>query len=60
MMTVKNTKSAKIGKTLNEYNVRRYKLSQIPTVSLSAQYAKNAQRDKWNFFNKVIGLLFLM
>ncbi|MBC7948825.1 MAG: TolC family protein [Chitinophagaceae bacterium] len=41
---------ANIGKTLNEYNVRRYKLSQIPTVSLSGNYAKNAQRDKWNFF----------
>ncbi len=43
---------AQIGKTLNEYNVRRYKLSQIPTVSLNALYAKNAQRDKWNFFGK--------
>lgn len=43
---------AQIGKTLNEYNVRRYKLSQIPTISLSALYAKNAQRDKWNFFSK--------
>ena len=42
---------AQIGKQLNEYNVRRYKLSQIPTVNLSAQYAKNAQRNKWNFFN---------
>lgn len=43
---------AQIGKQLNEYNVRRYKLSQIPTVSLSALYAKNAQRNKWNFFSK--------
>jgi outer membrane protein len=43
---------AKIGMKLNEYNVRRYKLSQIPTASLSGQYAKNAQRDKWNFFGK--------
>jgi outer membrane protein len=43
---------AQIGKKLNEYNVRRYKLSQIPTISLSALYAKNAQRDKWNFFGK--------
>lgn len=43
---------AQIGKTLNEYNVRRYKLSQIPTVALNATYAKNAQRDKWNFFSK--------
>lgn len=41
-----------IGKTLNEYNVRRYKLSQIPTISLNGVYAKNAQRDKWNFFGK--------
>ena len=37
---------------MNEYNVRRYKLSQIPTVSLTGLYAKNAQRDKWNFFGK--------
>lgn len=43
---------AQIGKTLNEYNVRRYKLSQIPTVTLTGLYAKNAQRDKWNFFGK--------
>lgn len=43
---------AQLGKTLSEYNVRRYKLSQIPTVSLSALYAKNAQRDKWNFFGR--------
>ena len=43
---------AQVGKELNEYNIRRYKLSQIPTVSLNALYAKNAQRDKWNFFGK--------
>ncbi|MEI9809315.1 MAG: TolC family protein [Bacteroidota bacterium] len=43
---------AQLGKTLNEYNIRRYKLSQIPTVSLNGQYAKNAQRDRWNFLGK--------
>ncbi|HEX7845874.1 MAG TPA: TolC family protein [Chitinophagaceae bacterium] len=43
---------AQIGKELNEYNIKRYKLSQIPTVTLNGQYAKNAQRDKWNFFGK--------
>lgn len=43
---------ASIGKQLNEFNVRRYKLSQIPTLSLNGQYAKNAQRNKWNFFGK--------
>lgn len=41
---------AQIGKSLNEYNIRRYKLSQIPTVTLTGQYAKNAQRNQWNFF----------
>lgn len=41
----------KIGEKLNQYNIRRYQLSQIPTVSLNGSYAKNAQRDKWNFFN---------
>jgi len=43
---------AQIGKELNEYNIRRYNLSKMPTVSLNASYAKNAQRDKWNFFGK--------
>ncbi len=48
----KDFQYAEIGKQLNEFNIRRYKLSQIPTVSLNGQYAKNAQRDKWNFFGK--------
>ena len=43
---------AQIAKQLNEYNVRRYELSQIPTVALTGQYAKSAQRNKWNFFGK--------
>ena len=43
---------AQIGKELNEFNIRRYQLGQIPTVSLNGNYAKNAQRDKWNFFGK--------
>lgn len=41
-----------IGKQLNEFNIRRYKLSQIPTVTLGATYAKSAQRMKWDFFGK--------
>lgn len=43
---------AQIGKTLNEYNLRRYKLSQIPTILLNANYLKSAQRSKWNFLGK--------
>lgn len=45
----KDYQYAQIGKRLNEFNVRRYKLSQIPTISLSAMYAKNAQRGSWSF-----------
>jgi outer membrane protein len=37
---------------LNEYNVRRYRLSQIPTVAAFGSYGKNAQRTELDFFNK--------
>ena len=43
---------AQIGKKLNEYNVRRYQLSQIPTITLTGLYAKNAQRNQWSFLGK--------
>lgn len=43
---------ADLGLRLNEFNVRRYKLSQIPTVSLNGNYAKNAQRNRWDFFGR--------
>lgn len=43
---------AQIGRELNEFNIKRYKLSQIPTLTLTGQYVKNAQRNKWNFFGK--------
>ena len=36
---------------MNEFNIRRYKLSKLPTVSLGASYYKNAQRNKADFFN---------
>jgi outer membrane protein len=41
-----------LGKKLNEYNIRRYQLSQIPTITLNGNYAKNAQRNKYDFFGK--------
>jgi outer membrane protein len=34
---------------LNEFNIRRYKLSKIPTVSGFFNYSKNAQRQKFDF-----------
>ncbi len=48
----KEFQHASISKQLLEYNVRRFKLSQLPTVALAANYAKSAQRDKWNFFGR--------
>jgi outer membrane protein len=43
---------AEIGRELLGYNIRRYNLSRIPTLALNANYAKSAQRDKWNFLGK--------
>ena len=37
---------------LNGLNLRRYKLSQIPTFALLGGYSKQAQRTEFNFFNK--------
>jgi len=37
---------------LNGLNVRRYKLSQIPTFSLVGSYSLQAQRNKFDFFGK--------
>lgn len=43
---------AELTKKINEYNIKRYQLSQIPTVNLSSSYSKNAQRNKFDFFSK--------
>jgi outer membrane protein TolC len=42
---------ADLGRRLGEYNIRRYKLSQVPTLALNSVYAKNAQRNTWNFLS---------
>jgi outer membrane protein len=38
-----------LGKKLNEFNIRRYKLSYLPTLSFNAAYTKNAQRNNFDF-----------
>ncbi len=43
---------AELGIMLNEYNIRRYKLSRYPTLNLNGYYNKNAQRNKFDLFNK--------
>ena len=44
--------SAQLLKQLNEYNVRRYKLSKLPTANLDANYSKVAMRDQFTLFQK--------
>ncbi|MBV9987722.1 MAG: TolC family protein [Chitinophagaceae bacterium] len=41
-----------LGKKLNEFNIRRYKLAYFPTLSLNGNYSKNAQRNTFSFFGK--------
>ena len=36
---------------LNEYNVKRYELSTLPTIVLNGAVQKNAQRTKFDFFS---------
>ncbi len=48
----KDYEYAELGKKLNQYNIKRYQLSQIPTLSLSSGYSKSAQRNKFDFFGK--------
>lgn len=40
-----------LAKKLGEYNIKRYRLSKLPTIALTANYSKNAQRNKFDFFN---------
>ncbi len=48
----KDYQIAEVTNTLNGLNVRRYKLSQIPTIAFVGNYSKQAQRNKFDFFGK--------
>jgi hypothetical protein len=48
----KDIKMLSIAKRLNEYNVKRYQLSRIPSLAAFASYSKNAQRQAFNFLDK--------
>jgi outer membrane protein len=37
---------------LSQYNIKRYQLSYLPTITLNGAYTKNAQRTKFDFFEK--------
>ncbi len=40
---------AELGKKLGEYNIKRYKLSYLPTVALASNYTMIRQADKFGF-----------
>lgn len=46
----KEIKLLTISSKLNAYNVKRHKLSGLPTISFNGSYQKNAQRQGFNFF----------
>ena len=37
-------------KKMNEFNVKRYQLSNLPTIALGGSYSQNAQRTKFDLF----------
>jgi outer membrane protein TolC len=41
-----------VAEKLGGYNIRRYKLSKMPTVAAFASYSKNAQRNTFSFLGK--------
>jgi outer membrane protein TolC len=40
-----------ISQRLNKFNIKRHRLSYLPTVAAYGNYSKNAQRNEFNFFN---------
>ena len=48
----KDYQAAVLTNKLNGLNVRRYKLSELPSVSLVGNYSIQAQRNKFDFFGK--------
>lgn len=43
---------AELTSKLNGFNIKRYQLSQIPTLSFNANYSKQAQRTQFDFFKR--------
>lgn len=46
----KDYQALETSRKLGEFNIKRYKLSQIPKLSLIGSYSKNAQRNDFSFF----------
>jgi outer membrane protein len=41
-----------LGQKMNEFNIRRYKLAYLPTVSLNGNFTKNSQRNSFDMFSQ--------
>ncbi|MEN9685786.1 MAG: hypothetical protein RLZZ28_1572 [Bacteroidota bacterium] len=41
-----------LARDLNKFNIQRYKLSYVPTLSLTGAYSKNAQRNTFDLLGK--------
>ncbi|MEO5890669.1 MAG: TolC family protein [Ferruginibacter sp.] len=48
----KEYQSLELNQKLNEFNIKRYRLSQVPVLSFNANYSKQAQRSDFDFFKK--------
>ncbi|MBS1576268.1 MAG: TolC family protein [Bacteroidetes bacterium] len=48
----KDYQYTELGIKLNEFDIRRYQMAKLPTLSLNGYYNKNAQRNKFDFFGK--------
>jgi outer membrane protein len=48
----KDFQYSQLGVELNKYNIRRYKLAKLPTLSINGYYTKNAFRNEFDFFGK--------
>lgn len=48
----KDYQVSEITNKLNALNIRRYSLSQLPSLVLAGGYSKQAQREKFDFFGK--------
>ena len=48
----KEYQALELTQKLNQFNIKRYKLSQIPVLSFNANYSKQAQRSDFDFFKK--------
>lgn len=48
----KEFQALQLTEALNQYNIKRYRMSYIPTLSFNANYSKSAMRNEFDFFGK--------